>query len=118
MDRIARKAIVVSPLRRVLQDDDVRAARRQDLEAAWIRRVHQTPLAFDHDHVGRGLLPRRPDRVLDLARDEIVDQRVEDDAVSGTLHPGGLTGADQLAHVSRALKSLDQPPSRGALADR
>src|SRR5205823_639177 len=88
VQRVAGEAIILPAGRGVLHDHPVGAGGGQDLEAARVGRVHQAALALDHDDVGPLFVPGTPDGVLDLSGHEVVDQRVEDQAVAYPLHPG------------------------------
>ena len=50
--------------------------------------------------------PRPPDGVLDLPGDEVVDQRVQDQREASSLHPRGLTGADELESKQQVINRL------------
>ena len=99
--RVTREAVVLLAGRGVLHDHHVGPAGGQQFEAAGVGRVHQAALALEDDHVGAVLLPAGPDRVLDLAGHEVVDQRIEDQRVARPLQPGGLAGAHQLGLAGR-----------------
>src|SRR5690242_3226971 len=55
--------------------------------------------------------------VLDLARHEVVDQRIEQQTVLHALQPRSLPGADQFAFDAYIVQSLIQLDRRRTLAD-
>ncbi len=59
MESETGKAVVLLPRGRVLQDDAVRPRRGEDLEAARIGGIQETPLPLDQNHFGFLLRPRR-----------------------------------------------------------
>src|SRR6202042_1798980 len=61
---------------------------------------------------------RGDDLVLDLARAELGDQRIQRDAVLTALDQGGLTGADHDRLDAARVQRLDQQGGGGALPDR
>ena len=56
--------------------------------------------------------------MLELARDEVVGDRVEDEAEGRALHPAGLAGEDRARREAGAPAGLDQEPGGRALAER
>src|SRR6185503_11049524 len=66
---------------------------------------------------GVRLLPAGHDRVLELARDEVVRHGVEDEPPRRALHPAGLTGEDQLGADARRAAGVSQETGRRALAE-
>ena len=73
-------------IRRVLHDHAGGAAAPQDVSRRQVRGVAERALALDHDHVRVLTLERSDDLVLDLARTELGDQRIQRDA--RTSRPG------------------------------
>ncbi len=102
----------------MLQNDAFRPGRKDQLGAARPARVSQCRLSFDQDHVGRELLRARDDCVLELSRDEVVGQRVEDDPEAGSLQPAGLAGRNPFRAHSRAPAGFGEHPGRRPLAER
>ena len=82
-------------LRGVLHDHAGGLAAAEDVGGRDVGGVAERPLALDDDHVGVLPLERRHHLVLDLARAELGDERVERHAVLAALDQGGLTRADQ-----------------------
>ncbi len=56
--------------------------------------------------------------MFDLARHKVVNQRVEQDAKTRALHPGGLPRADHFGRMSAGIQLVNQQPRRCPLADR
>ena len=68
---------------------------RMNSEPHGAGRIAQRRLALEQDQLGPGRLPAGDDRVLELARDEVVRDRVEDEPEGRALHPAGLAGEDR-----------------------
>jgi hypothetical protein len=74
------------------EDDGVGLAAAED--EAQVGRMAQRPLPLDDDHVGVLALEGLHHGGLHLARAELAGDRVEGDAIAGSLDETGLTGAD------------------------
>ena len=118
LDRVTGESVVVTPRRGMLQDNRMRPSRREQFETTRVGGVHQRALPFQDHELRLRLGPGAVDRVFDLAGYEVVDQRVEYDAVAHPLHPGGLPGADHFHRAAARFQALDDFPGRGSLTDR
>src|SRR6201999_2233179 len=94
------------------------AAAPQDVSRRDVSGMAERALALDHDHVRVLTLERGDDLVLDLARAELGDKRIQRDAVLPALDQGGLTGADHDRLDAARVERLDQQGGGGALPDR
>ncbi len=104
--------------RGMLQDDARRTGREQQLGAARSARIAQRRLALEQDQIGSRLARAGDDRALELAGDEVVRRRVEDEAVAVPLQPAGLPGGDELRREPALAQAVEQEGRRGALAER